>query len=53
VTINGQPASLTTSESVDSDVTVRQVIGVFQSKDGSTGHGHGHGPGRPLAVRRH
>jgi hypothetical protein len=35
VTINGQPASLTTSESVESDVTVRQVIGVFQSKDGA------------------
>jgi hypothetical protein len=35
LTINGQPASLTTSESVENDVTIRQVIGVFQSKDGS------------------
>jgi hypothetical protein len=35
VTINGQPAVLTTSESVGTDVTVRQVIGVFQSNDGN------------------
>jgi hypothetical protein len=35
VTINGQPATLTTSESVDVERTVRQVVGVFQSKDGS------------------
>jgi hypothetical protein len=35
VTINGQPAVFTISESVGDDVTVRQVIGIFQSKDGS------------------
>jgi uncharacterized Zn-binding protein involved in type VI secretion len=35
VTVNGQPAVFTVSESVGDDVTVRQVIGVFQSKDGS------------------
>jgi BMFP domain-containing protein YqiC len=35
VTINGQPATLTTSESVDVEITVRQVVGVFESKNGS------------------
>lgn len=35
VTINGQPATLTTSESVDLEVTVRQVVGTFEGKDGS------------------
>jgi BMFP domain-containing protein YqiC len=35
VTINGQPATLTTSESVDMEITVRQVVGVFESKNGS------------------
>jgi hypothetical protein len=35
VTINGQPATLTTSESADLERTVRQVVGIFQSKDGS------------------
>jgi hypothetical protein len=35
VTINGQPAVLTTSESVGDGATVRQVIGIFQGKDGS------------------
>ncbi len=35
VTINGQPATLTTSETVDMEITVRQVVGVFEGKDGS------------------
>ncbi|MFO7537008.1 MAG: hypothetical protein R6X32_02980 [Chloroflexota bacterium] len=34
VTINGQPAVLTTSESTGGTVTMRQVVGSFSSKDG-------------------
>lgn len=35
VTINGQPATLTTSETIDTEITVRQVVGVFEGRDGS------------------
>jgi hypothetical protein len=35
VTVNGQPAIFTTSESISDDATMRQVIGIFRSKDGN------------------